>query len=84
MGLFDWFKKSTPATESAPATGPAVATLERETDAVTEALAGTWTIDPSHSSLGFTARHAMVTNVRGTFDEVEGWTWSRSTAGPCG
>lgn len=72
MGLFDWFKKSTPATESAPATGPAVATLERETDAVTEALAGTWTIDPSHSSLGFTARHAMVTNVRGTFDQVEG------------
>lgn len=74
MGLFDWFKKSTPATaESTPAaSGTAVATLERETDATAEALAGTWTIDPSHSSLGFTARHAMVTNVRGSFDEVEG------------
>ncbi|WP_131106456.1 YceI family protein [Ornithinimicrobium sufpigmenti] len=72
MGLFDWFtKKSTPAAESATPSG-AVATLEREPDAVTETLAGTWTIDPGHSSLGFTARHAMVTNVRGTFDEVEG------------
>lgn len=73
MGLFDWFKKSTPAaTEPVTTSGTPVATLERETDAVAEALAGTWTIDPSHSNLGFTARHAMVTNVRGTFDEVEG------------
>ena len=36
------------------------------------ALAGTWTIDPAHSSIGFVARHAMVTKVRGTFDEFEG------------
>src|ERR1700712_632628 len=35
-------------------------------------LTGTYTIDPSHSSVGFTARHAMVTKVRGTFDEFEG------------
>ncbi len=33
---------------------------------------GTWTIDPSHSRLGFVARHAMVTKVRGAFDDVAG------------
>ena len=33
---------------------------------------GTWAIDPSHSRLGYTARHAMVTKVRGQFDDVVG------------
>lgn len=36
------------------------------------ALTGTYAIDPVHSQIGFTARHAMVTKVRGTFDEFEG------------
>ena len=36
------------------------------------AYQGTWTIDPSHSRLGFVARHAMVTKVRGQFDEFSG------------
>ena len=35
-------------------------------------LAGSYTIDPSHSRLGFVARHAMVTKVRGNFNEFEG------------
>ena len=35
-------------------------------------LTGTWTIDPAHSRIGFVARHAMVTKVRGAFNEVEG------------
>jgi polyisoprenoid-binding protein YceI len=35
-------------------------------------LTGTYTIDPSHSRLGFVARHAMVTKVRGNFNEFEG------------
>ena len=35
-------------------------------------LTGDYTIDPSHSTLGFTARHAMVTKVRGAFNEFEG------------
>ncbi len=35
-------------------------------------LAGTYTIDPNHSRLGFVARHAMVTKVRGSFDRFEG------------
>ncbi|MEJ7833195.1 MAG: YceI family protein [Nocardioides sp.] len=35
-------------------------------------LTGDYTIDPSHSRLGFGARHAMVTKVRGQFGEFEG------------
>ena len=36
------------------------------------ALTGTYAIDPSHSRIGFVARHAMVTKVRGSFNEFEG------------
>ena len=36
------------------------------------ALTGTYVIDPSHSRIGFVARHAMVTKVRGSFNEFEG------------
>ena len=35
-------------------------------------LSGTYTVDPAHSRIGFVARHAMVTNVRGSFNEFEG------------
>ena len=35
-------------------------------------LTGTWTIDASHSRVGFVARHAMVTKVRGSFREFVG------------
>ncbi|MDX6321815.1 MAG: hypothetical protein QOF52_1673 [Propionibacteriaceae bacterium] len=35
-------------------------------------LAGDYQLDPAHTSIGFVARHAMVTKVRGTFDEFEG------------
>jgi polyisoprenoid-binding protein YceI len=34
--------------------------------------AGTWTVDASHSVLGFVARHLMVTKVRGSFTDFEG------------
>jgi polyisoprenoid-binding protein YceI len=34
--------------------------------------AGTFNIDPSHSRVGFSARHAMVTKVRGSFNEYSG------------
>jgi len=34
--------------------------------------AGTFTIDASHSRVGFSARHAMVTKVRGSFNEFSG------------
>jgi polyisoprenoid-binding protein YceI len=37
-----------------------------------EQLTGTYTVDPSHSRVGFVARHAMVTKVRGGFNEFAG------------
>lgn len=35
-------------------------------------LTGTYTLDPSHTRIGFMVRHAMVTKVRGAFNDVEG------------
>jgi polyisoprenoid-binding protein YceI len=35
-------------------------------------LSGTYVLDPAHTRVGFVARHAMVTKVRGQFDEFEG------------
>jgi polyisoprenoid-binding protein YceI len=35
-------------------------------------LTGDYTIDPVHSRVGFVARHAMVSKVRGLFKEVDG------------
>ena len=39
--------------------------------ALTE-LTGTYTLDPAHSRIGFVARHAMVTKVRGAFNDFVG------------
>ncbi|MGV0793422.1 YceI family protein [Mycolicibacterium sp. XJ1819] len=33
---------------------------------------GTWTVDPAHSTVGFSVRHLMVSKVRGTFDKFNG------------
>ncbi|UUN29345.1 YceI family protein [Streptomyces sp. FIT100] len=61
MGLFNR-KNDVATTTAAPQTvNPALA-----------ALTGEYTIDPAHSSIGFTVRHAMVTNVRGSFSDHEG------------
>jgi polyisoprenoid-binding protein YceI len=38
----------------------------------TDRLAGTYRLDPTHTRLGFVARHAMVTKVRGAFTDFEG------------
>ncbi|MBX7550575.1 YceI family protein [Streptomyces sp. NPDC004232] len=35
------------------------------------ALTGEWLIDPAHSRIGFSVRHAMVTTVRGAFAQYE-------------
>ncbi len=32
---------------------------------------GTYAVDPAHSTIGFVARHAMVTKVRGQFDQFD-------------
>ncbi|MFD5276287.1 YceI family protein [Pseudarthrobacter sp. NPDC058362] len=39
---------------------------------LTPALSGEWRIDPDHSRIGFSTRHAMVTKVRGAFNEIDG------------
>ncbi|MFF7179049.1 YceI family protein [Streptomyces sp. NPDC008121] len=54
------------------ATGTATAVATRPVDPALAALTGDYTIDPAHSSIGFTVRHAMVTNVRGSFAEHQG------------
>jgi polyisoprenoid-binding protein YceI len=49
--------------------------------AVLDDIAGDYTIDPAHSRLGFSARHAMVATVRGQFTEFTG-TAHIDTANP--
>jgi polyisoprenoid-binding protein YceI len=48
---------------------------------VVEDITGDYTLDVAHSRLGFSARHAMVTTVRGAFKEFEG-TAHVDTANP--
>lgn len=31
-----------------------------------------WTVDPVHTTVGFSVRHLMITNVRGVFEKVKG------------
>ncbi|OON79726.1 YceI family protein [Streptomyces tsukubensis] len=62
MGLFS--RKNDSGSDSG--TAPATAATD-----LTE-LTGDYTIDPAHTTLGFSARHAMVTNVKGSFNELEG------------
>ena len=51
------------------------AVLEPDFDAGTAAvedISGDYTLDVTHTRLGFSARHAMVTTVRGAFTDFEG------------
>ncbi|MEU6096059.1 YceI family protein [Streptomyces sp. NPDC047079] len=59
MGIFG--RKSSTATVPAAAVNPDLA-----------ALTGDYTVDPSHTTIGFVARHAMVTNVKGSFQDFQG------------
>ncbi|MEV0693056.1 YceI family protein [Streptomyces sp. NPDC050388] len=61
MGLFTRRRATAPAPATAPAAAPDTARLT-----------GVWTIDPAHSSIAFVARHAMITKVRGTFEDFDG------------
>jgi polyisoprenoid-binding protein YceI len=42
-----------------------------QTHELSGTLSGSYVVDPTHSRLGFVARHAMVTKVRGAFQEFE-------------
>jgi polyisoprenoid-binding protein YceI len=39
---------------------------------ISDLTPGTWNIDPVHSSVGFVARHLMVSKVRGRFNKFSG------------
>lgn len=64
MGLFGRKNETVTSTTTATATAPVNPELA--------ALTGEYAIDPSHTSIGFVARHAMVTNVKGSFTDVAG------------
>ena len=49
----------------------APADFEQATQAVAD-ITGDYTLDVSHTRLGFSARHAMVTTVRGQFQDYTG------------
>ncbi|MDX3237899.1 YceI family protein [Streptomyces sp. ME03-5709C] len=62
MGLFNR-KSDATATQTAVSAAPSADLTH---------LTGEYTIDPTHSEVGFAVRHAMVTTVRGQFAEYEG------------
>lgn len=68
MALFGRKKRTTET--STPATTPAAA-APAATATATD-VSGAYTIDPSHTRVGFNARHAMVTSVRGAFSDLTG------------
>ncbi|GAA1791918.1 YceI family protein [Luedemannella flava] len=51
-------------------TTPALAT--RDYQGITIPEAGTFALDPAHTTVGFVARHLMVSKVRGAFEDVTG------------
>src|SRR5918998_993501 len=54
------------------ASSPTEDDMTTETTAPALELVGDYQIDPAHTRIGFTARHAMVTKVRGSFGEFRG------------
>jgi polyisoprenoid-binding protein YceI len=60
-------KTSVTSQTPAPVVSGVVAVAERDS-----VLTGDYTIDASHSRLGFSARHAMVSTVRGDFIDFDG------------
>jgi polyisoprenoid-binding protein YceI len=47
-------------------------TLSPSTSGLGLLTPGTWTVDPAHSSVGFVARHLMISKVRGSFRSFAG------------
>ncbi|MFF0075870.1 YceI family protein [Streptomyces sp. NPDC005494] len=73
MNLFSrssLLRRPEPRTEE-PTVAPVAAGAAVSPDPRLAALTGEWMIDPAHSRIGFSVRHAMVTTVRGAFLEYE-------------
>src|SRR5689334_9568422 len=55
------------------ATAPSTSSTEHSTEhASTEHVSTNWTLDPSHTEVGFAVRHLMISTVRGRFSDVAG------------
>ncbi|WP_031509611.1 YceI family protein [Streptomyces megasporus] len=65
------FNRSSPPRRTVAHAAPAVPNPAVLPDPALAALTGEWVIDPAHSRIGFSVRHAMVTTVRGSFTEYE-------------
>jgi polyisoprenoid-binding protein YceI len=63
-------RSAPPAAPQRPAAPPAF-TSSGLPDPTLAELTGEWMIDPAHSRIGFSVRHAMVTTVRGSFAEYK-------------
>ncbi|MFH8796803.1 YceI family protein [Streptomyces sp. NPDC017941] len=64
MGIFSRKNDATTAT--------AATAIATEAAPDLTALTGDYALDPAHTTIGFVARHAMVTNVKGSFKEFTG------------
>ncbi|WP_420035704.1 YceI family protein [Streptomyces sp. cg28] len=64
MGIFGRKNETTAPATTTAAAAPAGPDLS--------AVTGDYTVDPAHTTLGFVARHAMVTNVKGSFTDFTG------------
>ena len=60
------------AAEVAVEQADAAAATSRVVDGVTFPAPGTYVLDPTHTRIGFVARHLMVTKVRGNFGQFTG------------
>jgi len=72
MGLFNRTTKPATATTTTTAVPAPAATVFDAGTAAVDDIAGDYTLDITHTRIGFSARHAMVTTVRGQFGEFEG------------
>ncbi|AJZ84540.1 YceI family protein [Streptomyces antimycoticus] len=73
MNLFSRSTSRRAVANAAPAVPPARETsgAVAVSDTGLAALTGEWIVDPAHSRIGFSVRHAMVSTVRGAFTEFE-------------
>ncbi|MFF7280727.1 YceI family protein [Streptomyces griseorubiginosus] len=69
--MFRRTDRAEPADVSQPPTGSSATATAVLPDPGLAALTGEWAIDPAHSRIGFSVRHAMVTTVRGAFLEYQ-------------
>jgi polyisoprenoid-binding protein YceI len=68
-GAFSRNQASSVATKPAP--GRSASASAVLPDPALAGLTGEWMVDPAHSRIGFSVRHAMVTTVRGAFTEIQ-------------